>query len=54
MTVKELINKLQQVPEDAIVEYYYNNSYDNCWSDWVEVCELDYNYFEDENVVRIG
>ena len=48
MTAKELIEKLQQVPEDAEV-VYWDEDY---WRGWAEISE--FNYDENENTVRIG
>lgn len=53
MTAKELIERLQQVPEDAVIEYYSEGG-EGYWGGWSEVCDFEYNYCEDENVVRIG
>lgn len=53
MTAKELIERLQQVPEDAVIEYYSEGGEDY-WGGWTEVCEWEYEYDNKENVVRIG
>ena len=51
MTVKQLINKLQKMPEDATVYVENNNAYIN---GAYKVVSSEVDYFDNDNTVLIG
>lgn len=56
MLVKELIERLQELPDDANVEFWYEDWLcgECSYSGWADVEDYNIHYYSKENIIRIG